>query len=371
MAPRDAGTEVGPASRAGPEDVPLGSGHLPGLRVAGTDPGTSSLDVAVLHDGTLVDQHRFAPDVLRGDPAAPVRWLEQRGPFALVAGPSGYGLPLVRAAECGDEQRRLMSLVRADEAGGGGVAGFSAVVEAFCRSSLPVLFLPGVVHLASVPAHRKLNRIDLGTADKLCVAALALALRSRETGRPFEDCSFCLVEMGSAFTACVVLSRGRVVDGLGGTSGPVGWGSGGAWDGELAYLLSPLDKRDLFHGGVGAALDQPTARRAFREGLVKAVAGLLAVTACDEIVLSGRLLQREPELSAAVEADLARLARVVTVGDLPGAWVKHAAQGAALLADGLAGGSWAGLFRALDLGGAAGTALDGVIHPGRERVRLG
>ncbi len=340
------------------------------LRVAGTDPGTSSLDVAVLEDGAVVDQQRFEPAQLHADPTCPVRWLEERGPFALVAGPSGYGLPLVRGADCTAEQRRLLSLVRGDDSSGG-VAGFSRLVEAFCSSPLPVVFLPGVVHLATVPAHRKINRIDLGTPDKLCVAALALALRAA-VGR-YAATSFCLVEMGSAFTACVVVQEGRIVDGLGGTSGPLGWASGGAWDGELAYLLSPLGKRDLFQGGARDAPDRDTARRAFRESLVKAVAGLLAVTPCRTVVLSGRLLETGAALAAETADDLAQLpavSEVVRLGSLSGAWVKHAAQGAAVLADGLAGGAWSGLVRALELERASGTVLDGVIHPRRGNAGL-
>ncbi len=335
------------------------------VRVAGTDPGTSSLDVVVLENGRVTAQQRFGAEVLGADPVAPIRWLEAQRPLDLVAGPSGYGLPLVRGADCSPQQRRLMSLVRPDDPDARGVAGFSRLVEALCGSSLEVIFLPGVVHLGSVPAHRKINRIDLGTADKLCVAALALALRSQQRGRPLEQCSFCLVELGSAFTACVVVSAGRIVDGLGGTSGPLGRASGGAWDGEVAYLLSPLSKDDLFRGGLGDIEDNVTGQRALCEGLVKAVAGLLAVTPCEEIVLSGRLLETAPALVAAVEDDLRRLAAVVRLGSLPGTWVKQAAQGAALLADGLAGGSWAGLVQALELHGAAGTVLDGIVQPRR------
>jgi len=143
-------------------------------RVAGCDPGTSSLDVLVLDNGSVTDQVRFTPEQVRADPSAAVLWLRERGPFDLIAGPSGYGLPLVPAADCTDAQLALMSLIRPDERGAGGVVGFSAVAREFRESGLPVVFLPGIIHLPTIPPHRKLNRIDLGTPDKLCVAALAL-----------------------------------------------------------------------------------------------------------------------------------------------------------------------------------------------------
>jgi predicted butyrate kinase (DUF1464 family) len=328
------------------------------VRVAGADPGTSSLDLLVLQDGAVADQHRFTPDEVRTDPNAVLGWLARRGPFDLVAGPSGYGLPLVGARECTNRQRGLMSLVRPDDQARG-VAGFSRLIEVLCESPLPVVFLPGVVHLPTVPAHRKVNRIDLGTADKLCVAALALALCEGQ----LEAYRACVVELGSVFTACVVLAGGRVVDGRGGTCGPIGCGSGGAWDGELAYLLSPLTKDDLFTGGVEGLEDRALARRAFCEGLLEAVAGLLAVTPCDEIVLSGRLLQTQPDLASAAAETLSALRPVAALGSLPGAWVKHAAQGAAVVADGLAGGRRAGLVGSLRLLESSGSVLDGVTHP--------
>jgi predicted butyrate kinase (DUF1464 family) len=340
------------------------------MRVAGTDPGTSSLDVIVLEDGAVRDQGRFPPEQLQADPALPVEWLRQRGPFDLVAGPSGYGLPLVRAADCTDRDLALMALVRPGDTGRTGVAGFSGLLRALRASGLPVVFLPGVIHLPTVPPHRKVNRIDLGTADKLCAAALALHGLAARRGAAYGDVRACVVEMGSAFTACVVIDGGRIVDGLGGTCGPVGWGGGGAWDGEVAYLLSPLEKRDLFAGGAASVADAGLGRRLYRESLVKAVAGLRAATAFDHVVLSGRLPDAEPELAAAVAADLARFGEVVRVDGLPGAWVKAAAQGAALLADGLAGGAALALVDHLQLRGAAGTVLDWLCHPRAGHVKL-
>ena len=115
--------------------------------------------------------------------------------------------------------------------------------------------------------------------------------------------------------------------------------------------------------------DAEEGRRLFRESLVKAVAGLQAVTPFAEVVLSGRLLEAEPELAGQVAADLGRFGDVVRLEALPGAWVKHAAQGAALLADGLAGGGAASLVEQLQLRGAGGCVLDGLRHPRAAEVR--
>ena len=332
--------------------------------VAGCDPGTSSLDLLALDDGRVADQVRFEPDELRADPALPVRWLREHGPFDLIAGPSGYGLPLVRACDCTDAQLALMSLVRPDERGTArGVGGFSAVVRAMRDSGLPVVFLPGVIHLPTVPVHRKLNRIDLGTADKLGVAALALAQHNR-------DEPACVVEFGSAFTSVIVLKNRQIVDGLSGTAGIPGPRCGGAWDGEVAYLLSPLAKGDLFRGGVADAPDRATGVTAFREAFIRAVFGLSGVHLFRDVYSGGSLLRSDSDL---VQSALAALPthefRLHHTGDLPGAWVKHAAQGAALIADGLAGGAFAPLVESLKLRRASGTVLDWLTHPRAAEVR--
>ncbi|MFO0888706.1 MAG: DUF1464 family protein [Isosphaeraceae bacterium] len=325
------------------------------IRVVGTDPGTSSLDLLLLEDGEVRGQHRFAPELLRDAPESLAEVLHGWGPVDLVAGPSGYGLPLVRREAIDDDLLDQMSLVRPRERGAAvGVVGFRAWVRALLRTDLPVVFLPGGFHLPSIPPHRKANAIDLGTADKVAVAALALWFDARDAGG-FDRATFATVEIGSAFTAVLVVDRGRIVDTAAGTRGPIGLRCGGSWDGELAYWRGPLSKGDLFRGGLDDLGGLGPA--AFRESLTRHVAGLRAVTPFERIYLSGAGLDR-PEIAALADEALRGLGRLIVLPSLPGAWVKHAAQGSALLADGLAGGAAAPLVESLGLREARGSIFD-------------
>ena len=325
-------------------------------RVVGTDPGTSSLDLLLLVDGVVADQARVLPVEFQNDPDVLDAVLRRWEPLDLIAGPSGYGLPLVRAETLTQRDLELMSLVRPDERGDAlGVIGFRSWVRAFVATGLPVVFLPGVIHLPTVPPHRKVNTIDLGTPDKLAVAALALRHDAAQRGGNLGDSTFAVVEIGTAFSAVLVVSEGRLVDASAGTRGPIGLRSGGAWDGEVACWRSPLSKNDLFRGGlVDLGGDGPAV---FRESLTRHVAGLRAVTPFDRIYLSGAAAGQF-QIAALVAAALATFGGPTPLPPLPGAWVEHAAQGSALLADGLVGGPNADLVASLQLREASGTVHD-------------
>jgi predicted butyrate kinase (DUF1464 family) len=264
-------------------------------------------------------------------------------------------------------------------------------MRVLARSATPVVLTPGVVHLASVPAHRKVNRVDMGTADKLCAAALAVRQQARRRGCREQDVSFILLELGGAFTAAIAVQNGRVVDGAGGTSGPIGARAAGALDGEVAFLAGSVSKRLLFGGGAATIAGVPDAPseslaapstprghlawEAYIESAVKAVAALgVSVPGAYEVILSGRLAP-----IAGVRDELARrLASVhasAPVQVLTGfaQVAKQAAQGAALIADGLAGGQSAALVETLGIREASGTVLDHlyVIDPVAARARLG
>ena len=354
------------------------------VRAVGVDPGTLSFDVCGL-DGDRVFLDRTFPTAEVGArPEVMVEAIRAAGPVDLVVGPSGYGLPWVAAADAGSRELALMKLSDDEQTSGTIIAGMRRMLGVLAGSGLPVCFAPAVVHLCTVPAHRKVNRVDMGTADKLCAVALGVWDQARRLGVPFDATSFEYLELGGAFTAVLAVRDGAVVDGAGGSSGPLGYLSAGALDGELAYLLGDFPKRSLASGGVAWVAGRPeeppdvlagaqdrrtaTAWEAFFESVVKTVAGQAAVLGRPrEILLSGRL-GRVPWVAGEVTRRLGDVAPVRRVEGFAEK-VKEAAQGAALIAQGLLGGESASLVEAMGIRAARGTVLDNLYVDGADEVR--
>src|SRR5262249_39787375 len=137
------------------------------------------------------------------------------------------------------------------------VGGLRAMLELMRARGLPAVLLPGVVQLDSIPPHRKGNRIDMGTADKVCVAALGIWDQSRRFGLSPDDSAFVLGELGGFFTAALAVDHGRIVDGIGGSAGGLGYRALGTLDGEVAYALGRVRKSALFTGGAAFVAGEP------------------------------------------------------------------------------------------------------------------
>ncbi|HKW42456.1 MAG TPA: DUF1464 family protein [Gemmatimonadales bacterium] len=339
-------------------------------RVIGIDPGTVSIDVCGLDEGTLFLDRSLPTAQALADPGAFIASFTNAGGIDLIAGPSGYGLPLVRAADATDEDLRLAFLAAPGETGG--IAGLHRLATALGQCGVPVVYTPGVIHLDTVPSHRKLNRVDMGTADKVAAAALGIADQAERLGCSPRETSFLLLELGGAFSAALAVHGGCVVDGLGGTSGSIGWGSSGALDGEVAYLAGAITKEMLFRGGVRSVIAEDPSRRpvalaAFVEGAIRAARGLEAsVPEPREVLVSGRALEE----SDVGERLVAALGRIAPVHPLRGfALAKPAAQGAAILADGLSGGRWRDVVDNMRLRAAHGTVLDHLVVISRSAAR--
>lgn len=344
-------------------------------RVVGIDPGTVSIDVCGIVDGRLYLDRSWPTEEALADPDGFIKLLSEAGLPDLIVGPSGYGLPLLPSAKATDADLRLAFLSAPDEPGGiGGLRRFAQLLGA---SGLPVVYTPGVIHLDTVPDHRKINRVDLGTADKLCVAALGIRDQCERRSCSPEEVSFILVELGGAFTAAVAVERGQVVDGIGGSSGPIGWRAVGALDGEVGFLAGHISKAALFQGGITSLLEHEPGRaavaiQAYIEGAMKAVGQLrCAAPSADEVLLSGRKAT-EREITDPLAAALADVGPVRRLRGFA-ANAKQGAQGAALIADGLSGGRYANLVDRLRIREARGTVLDHLvfISPGAARQRLG
>jgi len=356
-------------------------------RVVGIDPGTVSFDICGLEDGRLFLDKSIPSTDIAANPQLLVDRLLAAGAVDLIAGPSGYGLPLIRIEDVGEPELAMVILVRQEERERIAVlGGLRRLILLMQEARLPVVFTPGVIHLPTVPRHRKANRVDMGTADKLACCVLAIASQSRHIGIPFEQTSFVLLELGGAYTAVMAVEGGRVVDGLGGTTGGPGFYSLGVMDGELAYLLDGFSKETLFSGGAADiagrrdlspeafardAVSNASLRDAWEavlEGVVKSVAAeMTVVPRVREILLSGRLC-RTQQVREELTRRLSRFAPVRRVDGIAQV-AKEAAQGSAIIADGLAGGVYAPLVETMNLRGAAGTVFDYLFVQGAQQVR--
>jgi len=333
--------------------------------VIGIDPGTKSFDFFGL-DGEKVTLDLTIPTKdIASDPESVIDLLKASKP-ELIIGPSGYGIPLKKISAVTRRDIFLMSLRRSDD--NTSILGMRRFIETLKEHNLPVYVIPGVIHLPTVPAYRKVNRIDMGTPDKLCSCALAVRDQAVSSGIDYDRTSFILLEVGFAHTAAIAVDSGRVVDGIGGSSGGIGFLSMGAIDGELAYLLDRFGKKFMISrgarflsGGEIAPEDlvmHDDARSALIEGAVKNVLALTAALTPEEVLMSGRL-SRIPEIRDELMERLDAVAPVRSLKGFSSAKIaKESAQGGAVMADGLLHGRYAGIVTTMRIKEAHGTVLD-------------
>jgi len=368
------------------------------VRVAGIDPGTGSMDIVVIDDeGPSLVYERVVPRVeVTRDPSIITRivdaLVDEYGVEA-VAAPSGYGIPARYPGTLREAIAEATFVNRADLERSLQIHGLRRVMEALAtRSDVKVYFTPGVVHLPTVPAWRKANRIDMGTADKVFSVAAALWTEKERHGTEPGDATFILVEAGMAYTAAIAVEGGRITAGVGGTSGYPGFLGLGAMDSELAYVMAEVEpgfsRQRLFQGGAaslaGASRPEELARmvdegdprgvdalRMLVEAVAKDVASLLVSLGSPprRVYLSGRLVRDPvlgPRIVEGLRGVLDRLGQEASIEGVArlGAETKEAATGAALLASGYAGGRYRWIVESLRLEDSEGSIFDHILLPG-------
>jgi len=347
------------------------------VRIIGIDPGTGSFDFFGM-DGEkiILDTSVPVPEVAQ-NPKVLVDTVRSVFPLDMIVGPSGYGLPVTQIR---DITERELTLMVPDDKSIPLYDGIRMVIRLMKEEGFPLYFTPGVIHLPTVPAYRKANKMDMGTADKVCCVALAVRDQAELYGIGYSETSFIMVEIGYAFNAVIGVEGGKIVDGLGGTSGGPGFITLGSMDSELAVRLGRFPGIVLFSGGAKDASGKddltpeelakehhkyPPAWNMLLESIAKGVAAMtVAVEKPREILLSGRL-SGIPEIAETLVAKLSKFGKVRKVGRQAGV-AKEAAEGAYIIGEGLLGGKYKGIVDCLELRGAKGTMHDYILLKGIE-----
>ena len=347
------------------------------VRAVGIDPGTLSFSIFGIEGEEVILDRDIPAKVIDKDPEKVVEIIKSIEPN-IIAGPSGYGLPVKHVKDLNEHDRFLCTLLRKDDTSLSVLSGLHAIIGLSIAYKLPMYLIPSVILLPTVPRYRKYNKIDMGTADKLCVAVLGVYDQSNRLSIPYSETSFILAEIGGAFTTVLGVENGQIVDGIGGTQGPIGFMNHGRMDGEVAYILGEFKKAVLFEGGASFIAARKTispdeffnkidkdekyyeAYTALLEDIMKFIRALTAsVRNPREILVSGRLSKYRRLIKDLMEG----LSDIGPVRVLEGfkATSKKPAQGAALVADGIAGGPRRDLVEHMKIKEASGSVVDYVI----------
>ncbi len=312
----------------------------------GIDAGTKTYGIYVFEERR---NYEIEAKEIRENPVKFVEFLKELE-FDIAAGLSGYGLPVKKLPDISEKDFFYMTL-NLDKAS---TIGLRKVIEIVKRENLNIYTIPGVIHLKTVPEHRKINRIDMGTYDKVCSVALALYNLGL-------DESFILAELGYGFNAFIAVQEGKIIDGIGGSSGFIGYSSISAIDCELANLIN-ISKETVFSGGLKSYfLDKKLNFDAeiFSEWVLKGIYSLKAVLDADKVILSGRFAK-----------DVVKYLKRDFDVEILKSRGKASAEGAAIIANGLANGECRDIVERLDLLNAKGTIFDYLTSDIRGMLKL-
>jgi predicted butyrate kinase (DUF1464 family) len=340
------------------------------MMFAGIDAGTSSFEIFLLEDDEPVESIEIPTKEIKDDPNVFNEILRDLKPD-LAAGLSGYGLPAKKFSELSEREVFLMTLNLDEES----TVGIRQVIKLARELELSIYTIPGVIHLPTIPDYRKLNRIDMGTSDKLCSAILGIYQLSEKS-----ENTFVLLESGFGFNAFIAVKDGRIVDGLGGSSSFPAFSAMGAMDGELAYLLKTFPKSLLFSGGMRSFLKdrgkkvksiedlEYDALHWFSEFLMKGVRAVDVSCKAGKILLSGKnfsfdkltelFVERAGEFGYECE-----VLRGFGIG-------KQSAEGAAIIANGIGGGTFRKIVEQAEILKARGSVLDYLTSDVRDYLRI-
>lgn len=299
----------------------------------GIDAGTKSFKTCLMREGKM-ELKSHSPEKAYEYSMA----VRKKYPDCPIVLPSGFGIPLKEACNLTDGDIFEMTLKKEDTE----IVGLGKFLDKV-RNLKNAYCIPSVKLLPTVPLHRKINRIDMGTSDKLCSIAFILE-RLMRTETP-SRIDFINCEVGWGFASLIVVRKGKIIDGVGGSNllGPL---CRGAIDAEIAYLHA-FSKKEIYGGGFLPI--EETFRcgsRLFREELEKKIYGLREYHGIGRVLLTGRR-------KLAIKKILPRAQILLSAHE-----GYEAASGAALIANGLGGGAHKKIVDLLAIRKASGSVRD-------------
>jgi len=350
-------------------------------RVLGIDPGSKSWDFFGLQDNKIILDTSLPTKELINDPQKAITIINSVEDVDLMVAPSGFGLPLKDVREL-TEKDIFFTLLKFDQKEKNKLVGLGDVLRLIKAQNIPGIIVPGVKHLPTVPKYRKINKIDMGTADKICTAVTGIRDQMERFKVPPEETDFIMVEIGYGFTAVLAIENGQVIDGIGG-SNIMGFRACGSLDGELAYLIKNIQKKNIYKGGVAyisgysdmslkeitllAEKDEQTkiALKAYLSSVKKAVFGISSSFSYKDKIKEVLLAGRGSNLAYFREKMIRGLNDVAPVRIMKSfsQIAKRAAQGAAFIANGILGGRFEPIINNLKIKEASGSILDDIFIP--------
>lgn len=361
------------------------------MRCVGVDPGSKSWDFFGLEeeegDMKIFLDHSVQTKRIQKTPKIFMEVLKTCEPFELLSAPSGFGLPLKKIEDMTEEDFFLTILKKKSHKGN--IIGLTQILKQLSAEKINGFILPGVKHLPTVKNYHKVNKIDLGTADKLCTAVVGIRNQMEDNSIPCTETSFIMVEMGYAFSAVLAVENGQIIDGIGG-SNIIGFRAVGTIDAEIAYLMEKIRKKDIYMAGVSSIAgysnmnaeeivllskkDEQTemALNAYYEGLTKAVFAISSSFSnpkkIKDVLFAGRLARLDilvkplfEKVSLIAQPKIMRSYSQVS---------KESAQGAAFIANGLLGGYFKDIVENLKIKESSGSVLDDIYLPIDDSIKL-
>jgi len=350
-------------------------------RVIGIDPGSLTWDFFGLENKEIILDTSIPSKELIEEPSKALTIIKSVENIDLIVAPSGFGLPLKKVTDI-TEKDIFLTLLKFDKKEKDKLIGLGKILRLIKAEKIPSIIIPGVKHLPTIPRYRKINKIDMGTADKLCTAVTGIRDQVERLNINPKNSNFIMVEIGYSFTSVLAIENGQVIDGIGG-SNIMGFRACGSLDGELAYLIKNIKKKNIYRGGVSyiarnqdlslkeiislAKTDAQTnlALKAYISELTKAVYAISSSYSSKNKITEILVAGRSSELQYIIEIFKNTLNDFLPVKIMRsyGHLSKHAAQGAAFIANGLLGGEFEPIINNMKIKDAKGSILDDIYIP--------